>query len=82
MKSVLFCETCFESSVSFKYFLCVKDLNMIIILVSLFKCVYNVLTRALVLKWACVLVSTVTILRANALWLAFPNYACVVAWDN
>ena len=38
---------------------------------------YNVLTHALVLQWACVLVPTVTVLWANILWLAFPNYACV-----
>ena len=91
VKSVLFCfmcQTCFESSVSFKCFLCVKDL---IIPVSLFKCVcshanvvlcvlcvacingcfvYNVLTHALVLQWACVLVPTVTVLCDNLLWLA------------
>ena len=44
--------------------------------------VYNVLTHALVLQWACVLVPAVTVLCANVLWLAFPNYACVVACDN
>ena len=44
--------------------------------------VYNVLTRSLVLQWACVLVPTVTVLWTNVLWLAFPNYACVVACDN
>ena len=44
--------------------------------------VYNVLTHALVLQWACVLVPTVTALCTNVLWLAFPNYACVVACDD
>ena len=44
--------------------------------------VYDVLTHALVLQWACVLVPTVTGLCANVLWLAFPNNACVVACDN
>ena len=76
VKSVLLsfkCQTSFESSVSFEYFLCVKYL---MIPVSLFCCfVYNVL----VLQWACVLVPTVTVLCTDVLWLAFPNYACVVA---
>ena len=31
--------------------------------------VYNVLTHALVLQWACVLIPIVTVLCANALWL-------------
>ena len=37
--------------------------------------VYIVLTHALVLQWACVLVPTVTILCTNVLCLNFPNYA-------
>ena len=39
--------------------------------------VYNVLTHALVLQLACVLVPTVTDLRSNVVWLAFSNYECV-----
>ena len=44
--------------------------------------VYNVLTHAHVLQWACMLVPTVTVLHTNVLWLAFPNYASVVACDD
>ena len=42
--------------------------------------VYNVLTHALVLQWACVLVPTVTVLCTNVLCSAFPNYIMRVFW--
>ena len=44
--------------------------------------VQNVLTRALVLQWACMLVPTATVVCTNVLVLDFPNYAYAVACDN
>ena len=99
VKSVLFCfrcQMCFESSVSFEYFLCVKDL------IWIFKCawshayvvlsvvcvacadgclVYNIFVHALILQWTCFLVPTVTVVCTNDLCLVFSNYARVVICD-
>ena len=44
--------------------------------------VNNVLTHTLVLQWACMCIPTVTVVCINVLWLASPNYACIVACDN
>ena len=67
----------------FKYVLSHANVVLCVLCVVCVDCcfVYNVLTHAIVLQWACMCVPTVTVVCTNVLRLAFPKYACAVACD-